>query len=319
MKKPLVSIVILNWNGKKMTRLCLQSLKKLKFKDYEIIVVDNGSKDGSAKDISQEFPDVKLVRHKRNLGFAAGNNSALDSAKGKYLALLNNDMVVDPQWLTKLIAIIEKDQRIGACGGGRLDWNRENPPHNKKNILRTIKHLNKYTGLPWEENNREKLENVDTLSGGVVLIRREIIDKIGFFDKNFFAYAEDRDFFARMSRAGYILKYVPKAYIWHQISRTGKKNKYKYNFLSLRNHLFFLFKNFDPGYLQFALIFFFLREVKSNIKEVIVNKRDFDLEKARFDVFVWFIKNFSRLRRVREISLRQFPNSKYNRLIGNQS
>jgi GT2 family glycosyltransferase len=317
MKKPLVSIIILNWNGKEMTRECLRSLRKLKFKDYAVIVVDNGSTDGSSEFIKKRFPNIKLIHHKKNLGFAHGNNSALDCAKGKYLALLNNDMVVDPLWLTRLVKVAEKDKHIGACGGGRFDWNEKNPPYNKKNILRTIKHIYKYTGFPWEENGREKLEEVDTLSGGVVLIRRKAIDKIGLFDPAFFAYVEDRDFFARMKRAGYKIRFVPKAYIWHRISRTGKRNKYKFSYLSLRNHLFYLFKNFDPGYLQIALLFYFLREVKSTIKEAIVNQRDFELEKVRFEVFLWFLRNFNRLMRMRKKNLKQFPNSKYNNLIGN--
>ncbi len=315
--KPLASIIILNWNGKEMTAKCLRSLDKLKFKKFEVIVVDNGSTDGSPQYFKKHFPDVRVIRHKENLGFAAGNNSALDFAKGKYIALLNNDMVVDPLWLSKLLRVAEKDKKIGACAGGRFDWNQENPPHNKKNKLWTIKHINRYTGFPWEENGREKLEEIDTLSGGAVLIRRSVIDEIGLFDINFFAYTEDRDLFARMKRAGYKLKFVPRAYIWHQISKTGKRNKYKYNYLTMRNHLFFLFKNFDFGYLQLALLLYFLREAKANLREILIGKRDLALEKARRDVFFWFFKNAKQLMEMREKNLSQFPNTNYNVLIGN--
>lgn len=319
MKTPLVSIVILNWNGKEMTEACIKSLAKLRLRDFEVVVVDNGSEDDSIEHLTKKFPKIVLVKNKKNLGFAGGNNSALHFAKGKYIALLNNDMVVDPLWLSKLVSVAEKDKKIGACGGGRFDWNDKNPAYNKKNILRTIKHLNKFWGFPWEENYDERLEEVDTLSGGAVLIRRELIDEIGFFDNDFFAYVEDRDFFARAKRAGFRLFYVPKAYIWHQISRTGKRSKYKFNFLSLRNHLYFIFKNFDFGYLQLALTYFVLREIKSNIKEVVVSERDKDLEQARLDTLKWLFNNFSKLMKKRHKIFKQFPNTKYNKLIGNQN
>lgn len=319
MKKPLVSVVILNWNGKEMTAACIKSLDKLKFKDFEIVVVDNGSGDGSADYISKKFPKIRLVKNKRNLGFAGGNNSALDFAKGKYICLLNNDMVVDPLWLTRLLSVMEKDKKIGAAGGGRFDWNDENPIYNKKNILRTIKHLNRYTGFPYEENYHERLEDVDSLSGGAVLLNRQVIDKIGFFDTRFFAYTEDRDLFARMKRAGYKTIYVPKAYIWHQISRTGRRNKYRFNFLLLRNHLYFLFKNFDPYYLQLAVILYIFREAKASVREIVVNARDPELERARRDVARWFLKNFKRLMKIRATSRKQLPKARYNHLIGKKN
>lgn len=316
MKEPLVSISILNWNGKEMTVECLESLKKLKYKNYEVIVVDNGSDDGSVEFL-KKIPGIKLVTHKENLGFTGGHNAAYKIMKGKYICLFNNDMVADPMWLTRLVEVLEKDPKAGACAGGRFDWNEKNPAYNQKNILRTIKHLNKYIGFPWEENYRENLENCDTITAGAVLIRKSVLDKIGFFDDDFFAYAEDRDLFARMKRAGYKTMFVPKAYIWHKISATGKRNKYKFYFLTYRNHIYFLYKNFDSGYLQLALLRYLFRETKNNLKEIIVNDRDKNLEKARWDVFKWYFKNLKKLRRKRKESQKMFPNVKFNKLIGN--
>lgn len=318
MKIPESSIIILNWNGKDMTAECLKSLRLLKYKNFEIIVVDNGSDDGSSTYLAKKFPKIKLIEHKENLGFAGGNNSALDFAKGKFLIFLNNDMAVDTLWLSRLVNVLKKDKKAAACGGGRFDWNNENPLYSKKNILRTIKHIHRFTGIPWEENQKEKYCEVDTISGGAFAIKREVVNKLGLFDDRFFAYVEDRDLFARVKRAGYKIKYVPKAYIWHQISKTGKRNKYKFFYLTIRNHFYFLFKNFDFGYLQFAILYFILREIKSNIKEIIVNQRDKDLEQARWDVLVWLFRNFKNLMVLRRKTLAKFPNSSYNNLIGKE-
>lgn len=318
MQEPLVSISILNWNGKKMTAECLKSLKKLKYQNYEVIVVDNGSEDGSVEFFKKNFPDIHLVCHKENKGFTGGHNAAHRVMRGKYLCLLNNDMVVDPGWLKNLVKVIEEDPKIGACGGGMFEWNKDHPVYNKNNPLWTIRYINKYTGFPWQEKDHEEFKEADYLSGGATLIRKDLIDRIGFFDDRFFAYAEDRDLSARMKRAGYKTMYVPKAFIWHKGSATAKKVGYLANYWQYRNHLFFLFKNFDRGYLQLALLLYLFREIKGTAGDILKWRLDKNRLKARVVIFFWFFCHLWLLIKMRRESLAMFPKVKYNKLIGNE-
>jgi len=317
MQEPLVSISILNWNGKKMTAECLKSLKKLKYQNYEVIVVDNGSKDGSVEFLKKNFPEINLVCHKENKGFTGGHNATYRVMRGKYLCLLNNDMVVDPSWLKNLVKVIEEDPKIGACEGGTFKWNKDYPVYNKNNPLQTIRYINKYTGFPWQEKDHEEFKEADYLSGGATLIRKDLIDRIGLFDNRFFAYVEDRDLSARMKRAGYKTMYVPQAFVWHKGSATAKKVGYLANYWQYRNHLFFLFKNFDRGYLQLALLLYLLRELKATAGDIIKRGWNQNHIKARIVIFFWFFSHLILLLKMRRESRKLFPSVRYNRLIGN--
>ncbi len=318
MPEPLVSISILNWNGKAMTAECLKSLKKLQYPNIEIIVVDNGSNDGSAEFLKKNYPNIRLVCLKENKGFTGGHNAAFRVMRGKYLCLLNNDMVVDPDWLDNLVKAMEKDLKIGACGGGMFEWNKNNPAYEKNNELWTIRYLNKYTGFPTQEKNHEELKEADYLSGGAMLIRKDLLAKIGgLFDDRFFAYAEDRDLCARIKRAESKTMYIPGTFIWHKGSATAKKVGYLKYYWQYRNHLYFLFRNFDPWYLELALFLYLFRELKATAGDIIKREWETNRIKARVIVFFWFFCHLILLIKMRRESRKLFPGAKYNKLIGN--
>ena len=113
MPRPLVSVIVVNWNGKASLDDCLSSLRNQTFLDFELIVVDNGSTDGSVEIVRSHFPDCLIIRNTSNYGFARGNNQGIEKAKGKYIALLNNDAEAESHWLEELVKVAEEDHRIG--------------------------------------------------------------------------------------------------------------------------------------------------------------------------------------------------------------
>jgi len=240
---PKVSIIILNWNGKGDTINCLRSLLNLKYSNYDIIVVDNGSTDGSQEVIRKLFPFVKLIENKQNLGFAEGNNVgirfALNDRNVKYIFILNNDTKVDPNCLTELIKVAESESKIGIVQPKVLRM--DNPK-----ILDTTGHVFKF-GLGWivdrgsGETDRKQYDDKLDIIGGCAcacLYKREMLEDIGFFDKSFDTYYEDAELSWRAYKKGWKAKYVPSAIVYHKRGGTVRKDKeimLKMSMLCLRN------------------------------------------------------------------------------------
>lgn len=228
MRIPLVYIVILNWNGKEHTLACLQSLEKIKYPRYVVVVVDNASSDGSAEYISRNFPWTKLIPNTINLRYAGGNNIGIDVAianNADYILLLNNDTIVDENFLTELVNKSESDPSIGMAGpkiyyyshqnviwfaGGGISWWSGWTYHNG---IRKV-----------DKGQFDKLEKVDYLTGCCLLVKREVIEKVGKLDESYFMYGEDVDWCVRASRAGFKLIYVPSSVIWHKVSASSGGN-----------------------------------------------------------------------------------------------
>lgn len=227
-----VSVVIVNWNGKKDTSVCLDSLRNLRHRGVrlEVIVVDNGSSDGSAGHLSQAYPWVTLLLLDENLGFTGGNNTGIQYAYGKgadYVWLLNNDTIVDPDALTILDAF--RDPKVGLAGskiyfaagheyhrdryapaergkvfwyaGGILDWNNMYASHRGVDEV--------------DAGQYDAVEETPFITGCSMMIRRDVITKIGMFDDAFYLYLEDVDYSLRAKKAGYSLRYFPRSVIWH--------------------------------------------------------------------------------------------------------
>jgi len=216
---PLVSVIILNWNGKRFLEECLSSLRCQTFTDFEVILVDNGSNDGSVEFIKANFPDfVRLIENKVNLGFSGGNNVGIRSAVGKYIVLLNNDTRADPGWLEELVKVAESHPGVGMCASKvYLDTQRR--------IIDTVGHLiyrdglNRGRGrLELDVGQYDIQEEVFFPSGCAALYKREMLDEIGLFDEDFFAYGDDTDIGIRGRLTGWKCLYVPTAIIYHKYS-----------------------------------------------------------------------------------------------------
>jgi GT2 family glycosyltransferase len=244
---PKVTIIILNWNGKKNTINCLDALKLTTYSNYEITVVDNGSADGSAKHFKDHYPEIKLVENRENLGFAEGNNVAireiLKRKEIKYIALLNNDTIVKPDWLEKLVNALESDEKIGSCQPKILSL------INPDTIDAVGIYINKYGGAFQEGHNEKDLGQYDETTevfgvcAGAALYRVKMLNQIGLFDKDFFAYYEDVDLAIRARLFGWKSVCIPQAVIYHIHSATlGNDSPFK-KYLLERNSYYYIIKS----------------------------------------------------------------------------
>jgi len=211
----LVSVVIPNWNGKKFLTGCLDSLAKQSYKPIEIIVVDNGSTDGSVEFIQQNFKDVILVRFETNTGFSKAVNQGVISATGEFVVLMNNDTTADVNWISELVKAIKQHPEAGSAGCKMLAYD-------DHRILDGAGDGYRRGGLPGRIGHREfdngQFDNPRYIlgaCGGAALYRRSLFDDIGLFDEDYFAYLEDVDMGLRAQSAGYKCIYVPSAIIYH--------------------------------------------------------------------------------------------------------
>jgi len=223
-KKVDLSIIILNYNTRDFLRDCLQSIQKAATNGFrwEVIVVDNASSDGSPAMVRKEFPGVKLIVNRKNLGFAAGNNRGILQAQGRYLLLLNPDTKVFPETLKTMIKFMDDHPRAGAATcrlellDGRLDdachrgfptpWNAFAHFSGLAKIWPKNKWLTGYslTYLP-----QNKPHEIDSACGAFLLIRRQAGEEVGWLDENYFWYGEDLDFCYRLKKKGWKVFFVP--------------------------------------------------------------------------------------------------------------
>ena len=244
-EEPLVSIVILNWNGKQHLKECLLSLKKQTYKNLEVILVDNGSTDGSVDYIKDNFGDfVKLIENKANLGFAEGNNIGIRNSSGKYILLLNNDIKADPLWAEELIKVAESDDKIGMCACKILSWD-DSGVIDSAGLSIYKDGLSRGRGrLELDNGQYNSQEEVLCPSGCAALYRREMLDQVGGFDEIFFIYSEDTDLGLRARLAGWRCVYVPQAVVYHRYSCASSAYSLFKAFLAERNRLWVAVKCF---------------------------------------------------------------------------
>lgn len=241
-KNPLVSIVILNWNGNEDTVKCVESINKLTYKHIEVIVIDNGSnKPITENDITSTFV-LKVVRNKKNLGFAGGEISALPYCNGKYIFLLNNDALIEKHAIANAVKVLEKDDTVAAVGGKSYLLFDDG---NTSLGFYSYQYIDPITADVKTYSKDEGIQDVVTVSGSSVMIRRSVIDQYDYFDKRFFAYYEETDLFARYQRAGFRVVYDPSIVIFHKDGASTKDKRFMYYYLMLKNQFLFAYKNFD--------------------------------------------------------------------------
>jgi len=224
---PLVSVVILNYNGlkypKALLKECLDSVLKSNYPNLEVIFVDNGSTDGSVSFVRKNYSKIKIVNNKRNLGFSEGFNTGIKASKRKYIALLSNDMTVDPNWLNPVIKLMEREPQIGLAGFKRLIYGTKNRIDGIGGDLylcgrvRTVGTYNKIDRGQYD-TIREDLGYI----GGAMVLRRKTLQEVGLFDPDYFIFSEDIDLCYRIRKHGYKTIYVPDAIIYHRGQATLK-------------------------------------------------------------------------------------------------
>lgn len=257
-----LSIIIVNYNTKKLTIQTIQSLiDTINNMEYEIIVSDNNSTDGSVEELISKFPQVKIIRNKDNYGFSKANNIAIRQSKGDYILLLNSDTLVMDNCIEKCLNEIKNDKEIGALGckvllsNGTLDHAcKRGFPTPQASLFYILKldklftdnkKLGQYTMGYLSE---EKINEVDSLTGAFMMLGREVIDKVGLLDEEFFMYGEDIDWCYRIKKAGWRIVYYPEAQILHYKGGSSKKKRIKTIYEFHRAMLLFYNKHYLHEY-----------------------------------------------------------------------
>ena len=247
---PFVSVIVLNWNGKHLLERCLPSVLGQDYRDYEVVLFDNGSTDGSPEWVSAHFPAVWVLCSDENVGFSRGNNQAIRATDSSFVVLLNNDADPAPKWLSELIAAATSDPSVGMCASKLV---RADDP----TVMDTCGIEVDRAGIGWDRYSGEPERTEETEPyeifgpcGGAALYRREMLDQVGLLDEDYFIYYEDIDLAWRAQRAGWRCLYVPSARVVHRHAGTvGERSPFK-QYLLGRNKLWTIVKNYSwPGWL----------------------------------------------------------------------
>ena len=316
---PKVSAILISYNRSADLRLSIEALLASGYPDLEIVVVDNASTDDAA-DVAASFPGVKLIRSKENLGFAEGNNVGLRAATGAYLALVNNDAVVDPTWIRSLVDFLEAHPDAAAAGGKAYFWDDDSPLGRRENRYYSYTLVEPDTGYTHAQlDTPDEEREVATLSGCAVMIRRAAVDSVcsrrmrtdaeppaasvgappePFLEPVFFTYYEETDFFARAIRRGWKLFYLGEPAVWHRIRASSQP--YRYFYFMDRNRLLLAYRNFSDTALRLVMA----KTVSRALNDVThrplrMIRGDGDDVRARRDAYGWILQNHGLLRRMR--------------------
>jgi GT2 family glycosyltransferase len=242
-------ITVLNWKTHEMTEECIHSLLKMDGDSFEILIIDNGSQDGSAEYLRQAFPKISLIENASNLGFAAGSNIGMKLALEQgadFVLLVNNDTVVKPNLLAELLAESERHPDAGMVSP--KIYYADHPDR----IWWAGGTFSLWQGVPrhlgWKEKERGQYETarvIDWATGCVVLLRCDALRQSGLFDDKMFAYAEDLDLSLRMRSLGWQVRYAPAAKLWHKEGFATRRNvgEHVRHFISVRNLLWVMHKH----------------------------------------------------------------------------
>lgn len=246
--KPKVSVIILNWNGKEYLKGCLDSVLSQTYANSEVIVVDNGSTDGSKEFVKKNYKKVRLIENPKNLGFSKANNIGIDSSDGDYVFILNNDTKLNKDFLKQMINVAVENLDVGMFSCKMLFYD-------KHDIINSTG-LKLYTdGTSIDEDfdqkddgRYEKIKEVFGPCGGAAFYKREMLDdiKLGdeYFDNDFFIYSEDLDLAFRGRLRGWKCLYVPKAKLYHKFrGTTGKISNFGL-YYGIKNKIFFIVKDY---------------------------------------------------------------------------
>jgi GT2 family glycosyltransferase len=243
-----ISVIIVNWNSREDLRACLKSLEEQTSRDFETIVVDNGSTDGSLEMLGTEFPAVVLVDAGENLGFAEGCNRGIARATGTWIATLNNDAVASPTWIAELRRVAEGGGSNLGMLQSRILFKQDPTRTNSTGVL--IRSDGFFVDRAYDRpaSDDDTIEEIFCACAGAALYRRSMLEEVhlasGFFDRTFFMYFEDVDLGWRCRLAGWSAMYVPNAVVKHEFQGSSKMHRGRFIGLHLRrNRVRMLLKN----------------------------------------------------------------------------
>ncbi len=243
-----VALIITNWNGQHHLETCLPSIFAQKFKDFVVVVVDNGSADGSVEWLRVHYPQVQVLQNETNLGLCMANNWGILATESEFVAILNNDTAYEPEWLDNLMRVMKSDPQIGMCASKMLLAGR-------RDMIESAGIVVDRAGIAWglesglSDRPGGAPEPVFGACGGAALYRRSMLQEIDFFDEDFFIYLEDADLAWRAQWADWKCIYVPEAIMYHAHSATTKEGSPFKTRLLGRNKIWLICKNYPWPYL----------------------------------------------------------------------
>ncbi len=245
---PLASIIIPHYNGKQHLETCLGSLRRQTVTDFEVLLVDNGSTDGSQAYTRAEFPEVRLIELGRNQGFTGACNAGFAAATSPILILLNNDTETDPHWLENLLDAFDRHPEVGSIASRMMLFDRRDHFHTAGDLVRL-------DGTPgnrgvWQkdEGQYDNEEYVFSACGGAAAYRREVLEQVGYLDDAYFFSCEDVDLGWRINLAGWRVLYLPAAIVYHKLKATGGSVTGSY--YDGRNFLYLIAKNMPSSLIR---------------------------------------------------------------------
>lgn len=248
MNEPRVSIVIPHWNGRHHLDDCLNALRRQTLTDHEVILVDNGSTDGSQTHVREQFPEVQLLELNENRGFTGACNAGYAASRGAIICLLNNDTEADPGWLAAVAEVFERHPDVGIVAGKLLLFDQRDHFHAAGDYYRV-------DGIPgnrgvWQldKGQYECEEPVFGACGAAAAYRRAMVDEIGFLDDAFFFSCEDVDIAWRAHLAGWQVRYTPRAVVYHKLKASGGSGVVG-SYHDGRNFLYVIWKNYPTSLL----------------------------------------------------------------------
>lgn len=278
-KEHKVAIIILNWNSWQDTIDCLNTVFKIDYPNFEVIVVDNGSTNNSVKEIKKKFNNATILETGENLGFSGGVNLGIKYAinnHADFILLLNNDAIVSKIAVTELVTRISGDERIGLIGGKILYLGDKHKIWSAGGGIKSLtKKTYQFGEKRYDDGKYNAEREVDFLSACCLLIRKEVIEKIGWFDPDYFMYYEDTDFCVRAKQHSYKIIYWPQAVIWHKVG--GASNKSFMDYYRMRNYLLFLKKRYSYPQVGIRLLgtyIFVERLLRIFVRKIIYRDRE---------------------------------------------
>jgi GT2 family glycosyltransferase len=320
-KLPLVSIVVLNYNGIHHLKTCLDSLLRTDYPNFEIILVDNGSTDGSVEFVRKNYPMVKVVQLRQNIFTAGGYMAGVLAARGEYVAILNNDIEVDPRWLKVLIKYMLKMPWVAAADPKFKDFFRRDLFESSAAAGRWLDYFgNNCTRGVWEPD-RGQYDKPAYIMGVLTLFRRDILLKVGGFDISYLFGYEDIDVGWRLYLTGYKVLYVPEAVIYHKAGGSTRdrpgaaRSRPEFYYLAKRNRIINLIKNYSLSNMFFSLFVTLLEYYFTLLYFIFTREKVYGLMLIRA---IWYPFRYLKkimAKRVLVQSMRKVPDSAVKRYM----
>lgn len=263
MNTPKISIVIPNMNGAHFLRPCLDSLRRQIFTNFELIIIDNASNDDSLIVAKDKIPEAIIYSFEKNEGFAKAVNQGIKMAKGEYIFLLNNDTELDINCLNTLNNFLDQHSDISFCATKMLYFEERNIIDIAGDILTIYGIAHKRGNGEIDSGQYDKGQAIFGACAGAAFYRRSLFEQIGYFDEDFFAYLEDVDISFRANLAGHKCWYVPEAIVYHVDGGTSRKFQKFALFLTIRNQLYLIYKNFSWPLFFISLPFLLIGQTRN--------------------------------------------------------